>query len=176
MNRMRVLVPALWIAGVLATGSLAPSCGGPAMERDTADTTGTALRADSIRKATIADSLRDGYHVYKSADGRPLMEGTMQGGKRVGVWTSYLPSGRVQSRNVFSDGVPHGITTVFHDNGVLYYSGDQRMGKPFGEWKFYDREGNLSRTVVYDTSGTMVPDKSRPLERPVDKHGSTAPK
>ncbi len=127
----------------------------------TLDTTGTAARADSIRQAAIADSLRDGYHVYKDDGERPLMEGLMEGGKRHGVWTSYLPSGRVQSRNVYEHGILEGITTVFHPNGVLYYSGMQRQGKPFGEWKFYDREGNMLKTAVYDASGVLIPEKGK---------------
>lgn len=125
------------------------------------DTTGTAARMDSLRKAAIADSLSDGNHVYRDAGGRPLMEGRMQGGQRQGVWTSYLPSGRVQSRNVYENGVLHGITTVYHTNGVLYYSGTQRKGKPFGEWKFYDDQGNLAKTAVYDTTGAIILDDRR---------------
>ena len=131
------------------------------------DTTGTAARAVDVRRAAIADSLKDGHHVYKDKAGRPLLEGDMRNGQRNGVWTSYLPNGRVQSRNVYEQGVLHGISTVFHENGVLYYSGAQRKGKPFGEWKFYDEQGVLARTVVYDTTGTMVkpgdksPDRAR---------------
>lgn len=128
----------------------------------TADTTGAAAHADSLRQKAIADSLRDGYHVYKDPAGRALMEGRLQGGRREGVWTSYLPNSRVQSRNVYENGVLNGITTVFHENGVLYYSGTQRKGKPFGEWKFYDNQGNLAKTVVYDTSGMLVRDKAKP--------------
>ena len=123
------------------------------------DTTGTAARVNNIRQAAIADSLRDGYHVYKDGAGRPVMEGQMLDGRRQGVWTSYLPSGRVQSRNVFENGVLDGITTVFHENGVLYYSGNQRKGKPFGEWKFYDNKGLLAKTVVYDTTGALINDR-----------------
>lgn len=138
------------------------SCGGGDAKSegsDQEDTTGTAARTDSLRQAAIADSLRDGYHVYKDEADRPLMEGTMLGGQRHGVWTSYLPSGRVHSRNVYDHGVLNGITTVFHENGVLYYSGTQRRGKPFGEWKFYDTQGILANTALYDTSGAIIPDK-----------------
>ncbi len=141
---------------------LALSCGDAGNGNDGTpvnDTTGTAARADSVRRAEIADSLRDGHHVYTDKSGRPLMEGVMLGGVRDGVWTSYLPSGRVKSRNVYEKGVLHGITTVFHENGVLYYSGMQRKGKPFGEWKFYDAEGNLAKTAVYDTSGAIINDR-----------------
>lgn len=140
------------------------SCGGGA-ERGTPphmDTTGSAAHADSLRRMAIADSLKDGYHMYKDKAGRPLMEGQMLAGRRQGVWTSYLPNRRVQSRNVYENGVLHGITTVFHENGVLYYTGMQRRGKPFGEWKFYDNKGNLAKTAVYDTSGVVIPEKVKP--------------
>jgi antitoxin component YwqK of YwqJK toxin-antitoxin module len=140
------------------------SCGGGTDHGTTPpiDTTGAAAHADSLRRMAIADSLKDGYHVYKDKAGRPLMEGQMLAGQRQGVWTSYLPNSRVQSRNVYENGVLHGITTVFHENGVLYYTGMQRKGKPFGEWKFYDNKGILAKTAVYDTSGVIIPDKSIP--------------
>jgi hypothetical protein len=143
---------------------LMASCGGgtDSGTPTATDTTGAAAHADSLRQIAIADSLRDGYHVYKDGADRPLMEGRLQAGRREGVWTSYLPNGRVQSRNVYENGVQHGITTVFHENGVLYYSGTQRKGKPFGEWKFYDDKGNLAKIAVYDTSGAIVPDKAKP--------------
>lgn len=152
-----LLLPAYWLV-VLQLAS----CGSGDVASEppaAADTTGTAARTDSLRRAAIADSLRDGYHVYKDKADRPLMEGTMLGGQRHGVWTSYLPNGHVQSRNVYEHGVLHGITTVFHENGVLYYSGTERRGKPFGEWKFYDAQGVLTRTVVYDTTGTLINDR-----------------
>lgn len=150
------LTPALLMACAILFHSCGTNAGSAGTEE--VDTTGTAARRDSLRKAAIADSLSDGYHVYKDQDGRPLMEGTLKDGLREGVWTSYLPNGRPQSRNVYKKGVLHGITTVFHENGVLYYSGTQRLGKPFGEWKFYDNEGKLARTVVYDTTGTLIND------------------
>ena len=129
------------------------------------DTTGDAARANDACRIAIADSLKDGHHVYKDKAGRRLIEGEMRNGQRNGVWTSYLPNGRVQSRNVYEQGVLHGMTTVFHDNGVLYYSGAQRKGKPFGEWKFYDDQGVLARTVEYDTTGTMI----KPADRSHDR-------
>lgn len=153
---MKTLTP------VVAALLLMACSGGEGMDRTpTADTAGTAARRDSLRRQAITDSLRDGYHVYKDASGRPLMEGELVDGQRYGVWTSYLPSGRVQSRNVYDHGVLHGITTVFHPNGVLYYTGTQRKGKPFGEWKFYDARGQLARTVVYDTTGAMIGGKDQ---------------
>lgn len=120
------------------------------------DTAGTAANNENLRRLAVEDSLRDGYHMYKDRDGRPLMEGELLNGKRIGVWTSYLPSGRVHSRNVYDQGVLHGITTVFHPNGVLYYTGTMRKGRSVGEWKFYDVEGRMARTVTYDTTGVII--------------------
>lgn len=144
----------------LAIGALLlfAACGGTAdrTPAGTIDTAGAAADTASLRMAAIADSLSDGNHLYRDPRGRPLMEGRILGGKRQGVWTSYLPSGRVKSRNVYENGVLNGITTVYHTNGVLYYSGEQRRGKPFGEWKFYDDQGNLMKTAVYDTTGSII--------------------
>ena len=153
----------------LASALLMAACdlgAGEGQRSPAADTTGTAARAVDARRAATADSLKDGHHLYKDKAGRPLMEGDMRNGQRNGVWTSYLPNGRVQSRNVYEDGVLHGISTVFHENGVLYYSGAQRKGKPFGEWKFYDEQGVLARTVVYDSTGTMIKPGDKSPDRP----------
>mgnify|MGYP001355613863 CR=1 FL=1 len=165
MYRTLVRQVTLALASVLLMAACDPGAG----ERrgsPAADTTGAAARAVDARREAIADSVKDGHHVYKDKAGRPLMEGEMRNGQRNGVWTSYLPNGRVQSRNVYEQGVLHGMSTVFHDNGVLYYSGAQRRGKPFGEWKFYDDHGVLARTVIYDSTGTMIGPGDKSSQRP----------
>jgi antitoxin component YwqK of YwqJK toxin-antitoxin module len=76
--------------------------------------------------------------------------------KRNGVWTSYTEQGGVQSRNDYVDGVLQVQSIVFRPNGAVYYQGEHRNGKQVGAWKFYDEQGNLAKTVEYDTLGNIV--------------------
>lgn len=115
--------------------------------------------ADSLRAAAVSDSLRDGHHQYRDKDGRLLMEGEMRNGTRTGVWVSYGPKGGVMSRNEYAEGELNGTTVVFRENGLQYYTGTNRYGKPFGEWRFYDEKGSLARTVHYDSAGVVMNDR-----------------
>jgi hypothetical protein len=135
------------------------SCQRPAdleKARVAVDSAQAAQRADSLAKTAMADSLRDGHHEYRDAQGRLYMEGDFLNKQRQGVWTSYGENGRVMSRNEYREGQLNGLTTVFQDNGALKYSGDNKHGHPVGEWRFFDATGGLARTVVYDSTGRQV--------------------
>ena len=143
---------------LFALAALALACNGvPQAERARIkaqlDSLAAVAKADSLARAAVEDSLRDGHHVYRDREGLMLMEGELRDRKRVGVWTSYERDGRVKSRTEYRDGLAHGLTTVFHPNGNLYYSGDA-----VGEWRFFDLSGKLLRTVAYDSAGTRLPD------------------
>jgi antitoxin component YwqK of YwqJK toxin-antitoxin module len=135
------------------------SCQRPAdldKARIAVDSAQTTQRADSIAKMAITDSLRDGHHTYRDAQGRLYMEGDFLNKQRQGVWTSYGENGRVMSRNEYSAGKLEGLTTVFQENGALKYSGDNNDGHPVGEWRFFDATGGLAKTVVFDSTGRQV--------------------
>ena len=87
------------------------------------------------------------------------MDGSMLNGQREGLWTSYHASGKIKSRSEYQRGLSHGLTTVFHDNGNPYYSGENRNGHPVGQWTFFDLGGGLLKTVVYDTAGAIINDR-----------------
>lgn len=151
-----------WSAIALLSPLLLVTCGQPSdLERARAviDSSLRVQRADSITRAQLADSLRDGPHTYRDKQGRLLMEGTIQNGLREGIWTSYSPSGKVKSRTEFVNGQPHGLSTVFHENGAVYYSGNHRNGKPTGPWRFFDPQGGLAKSVLYDTTGAVINDR-----------------
>lgn len=132
--------------------------------------TGTPKAAQETRPAT-ADTvaaprpdtvmIRNGHARIVGPDGHLQMEGDMLDGLRTGLWTSYTREGRVKSRSEYLRGLPEGISTVFHDNGAIYYTGNQRGGKQVGEWRFYDEQGNLVRTAVYDSSGVIINDPGK---------------
>lgn len=105
-----------------------------------------------------ADTVTDGPVKAYDAQGRLELEGQMVNGQRQGIWTTYFPNGRVRSRSEYRDGVLQGITTAFRANGAMYYTGQHRNGRETGTWRFYDDQGNLARTVEYDSLGTIIND------------------
>lgn len=84
------------------------------------------------------------------------MEGVMLNGQRHGLWVAYDPNGRVKSRNAYVKGVLDGPSTVFRENGALYYEGQHAHGHPVGTWAFHDDIGTLVRTVEYDSTGAEI--------------------
>lgn len=105
--------------------------------------------------------VQNGHVRMVGPDGHLQMEGDMAGGKRSGLWTGYTRDGRVKSRSEYKDGLPEGISTVFRDDGTLFYTGNQQRGRQVGEWRYYNTEGQLERTVVYDTSGAVINDRGK---------------
>ena len=84
------------------------------------------------------------------------MQGDLHEARRNGPWTSYFPDGGIRSKAVYVDGLEEGPTEVFHENGMTYYTGQYHLGKPVGEWLFYDVKGGKVKTVQYDSLGVMV--------------------
>ena len=104
----------------------------------------------------------DGMQEIMGQDGSLLMKGELQGGKRQGPWASFFPNGMVRSRATYEQGLQVGATEVFHENGSIYYSGQYHLDKPVGEWRFRDPEGNLVKTVLYDSTGTILEQQAVP--------------
>ncbi len=112
----------------------------------------------------IADStstpqvVTNGPQVMHTTDGG-RMEGDLKEAKRNGPWSSFFPNGGIRSKAMYVDGREEGPTEVFHENGMTYYTGQYRAGKPVGEWLFYDAKGLQIRTVRYDSTGVMLEQK-----------------
>lgn len=108
----------------------------------------------------VADSAvpappKDGPQVMHLQDGG-RMEGELRNGQRVGPWVSFFANGGLRSRITYVNGVEEGFSEVFHDNGMIYYSGNYLRGKTIGEWRFYDREGKELKRVAYDSTGVLL--------------------
>ncbi len=119
------------------------------------------VRTDTAAFRPDTAMIRNGHARVVGPDGHLQMEGDMQDGRRTGLWTSYTREGRVKSRSEYRNGLAEGLSTVFHDNGAIFYSGNQLRGKQVGEWRFYDEQGNLVRTAVYDTNGAVINDPGK---------------
>ena len=138
---LRAMVPAFLL---LACGTTDPGAKG---------SQGPAGPAVQQRDTTVVDGPAKEYDI----NGRLQLEGNRKGGQRHGIWTSYFPDGQVRSRSEYRDGRLEGVATVFRANGGIYYTGQYRNDRQVGEWRFFNEQGNLERTVLYDTTGTVVP-------------------
>lgn len=165
---------------------LLAACGGQTTEFQSADGSATATHHNGTDRWTIADAAGnepvadyDSMRVVEvGEDGHPMTvvyhkgevchwlqyystmqkrsEGETVGGVRQGRWVFYHPNGNVQSESHFVDGKPDGPYRVFRPNGAPYYIGTHRQGVAVGTWEFYDGEGNLAGTKVYDDEGRLV--------------------
>ncbi|MFT3884314.1 MAG: hypothetical protein QM724_02450 [Flavobacteriales bacterium] len=131
------------------------ACGAPAT-KPADDRVADSLRTVAYRDSIRQDQLRDGPHTLQGPGGTRL-EGDLRNGKRNGTWTSYGADGRIKSLNEYVDGVLQGPTTTFRGNGSIYYQGQYLNDRSFGEWRFFDEQGELVRTVVFDSTGAEVP-------------------
>ena len=117
----------------------------------TSDNSGGGLIADSTSTSVVTN----GPQVMHTTDGG-RMEGDLKEAKRNGPWSSFFPNEGIRSKALYVDGLEEGPTEVFHENGMVYYTGQYRAGKPVGEWLFYDAKGAHVRTVQYDSTGVML--------------------
>lgn len=116
--------------------------------------------AGQAQEPRPAQQMVEGPNKIYDAEGRLEMEGNVHHGMRHGVWTSYFPDGRVRSRSEYREGKLEGITTTFRANGSMYYTGQHHNDKEVGEWRFFDDQGELARTVTYDTTGSIINDRA----------------
>ncbi len=130
------------------------SCGGSSEKAPGADKEPTALP----QMVPAQEAIQNGPDKVYDGEGRLEMEGDRKNGLRHGIWTSYFPNGRVRSRNDYREGQLQGLSTVFRENGSMYYTGQHKNDKQVGEWRFYNEQGTLENTVVYDTTGAVIND------------------
>jgi antitoxin component YwqK of YwqJK toxin-antitoxin module len=69
---------------------------------------------------------------------QPVIQGETMNGKREGKWTSFFPNGKIQSECYYVDGLNHGATKVYLENGKLLYEGEYVNGAKAGNWTFLD--------------------------------------
>lgn len=117
--------------------------------------TGQPAAPPVVADSTHVAPVTDGPQVMHTTDGGH-MEGDLKQAKRNGPWSSFFPNGGIRSKATYVDGVEEGPTEVFHENGMTYYTGQYRAGKPVGEWLFYDAKGAQVRTVRYDSTGVIL--------------------
>ena len=67
-----------------------------------------------------------------------------------GPYTKYYPSGQIEIKGNFKDGIPHGLIENFYENGQLESRGNFIDGKlEDGLWEYFDEDGNSISTETY---------------------------
>ena len=71
-------------------------------------------------------------------------------GKQDGKWISFYKNGNIKSIVNWKDGKLNGkyIIYVYNSNGTYRTKGAYSMGKPIGEWEYYDKDGKLTNKVI----------------------------
>lgn len=91
---------------------------------------------------------------YSSGDGKMVAAGRYKKGEKVGLWKTYLDNQLFQK-----DKIKNHITKtkVYHQNGKLMEQGQSRLDITknerhwyyFGDWKYFDENGNLMYIKKY---------------------------
>ncbi len=61
----------------------------------------------------------------------------------------YYDDGSIKRKIELKEGLLDGIFKEYYQNGELKIKGDFKDGKPKGKWKYFDIEGNLTKTERY---------------------------
>lgn len=116
----------------------------------------------SEEPASAKDSTRtvvqDGTREIPVPDGGRMV-GDVAAGKRNGEWTSYFASGTVRSRATYANGLREGPSSVYHENGMLFYKGQYHNDQQVGDWLFFDDQGTQLKIARYDSLGTLLEQK-----------------
>lgn len=83
---------------------------------------------------------------------KKYIEGDIHNEKRNGHWISYFEDGTINSEAYYVDGVENGDHIVRRPNGQFFYVGHFTNGICDGEWKFYNEDGSLNRTIIADSN------------------------
>ena len=71
-------------------------------------------------------------------------------GKKQGIKNTWYENEILHMQTNFQDGYFHGDSRIWHPNGKIKKLGHFRLGRQHGEVKFYDEEGRLKETCLYE--------------------------
>jgi len=96
------------------------------------------------------DGRRHGPWVFFHKNGQEKARGVFEHDKMQGFWTWWRTNGELLQKGAFEQHVQVGHWERFFDNGRLWDIGEYtEEGRRVGEWKVYDREGELKKTTVH---------------------------
>lgn len=97
---------------------------------------------------TGAESTKPGY-----ADNAKVEEGKYENGRKVGLWKSYYPSGKIKAEITHENGRPKGPYKTYYENGQVEEQGNWALTKQTGNFKRYYENGQVAQDFTFDASG-----------------------
>ncbi len=104
----------------------------------------------------VNDKLVPVYEKLYYDDGKLSQEGPLKDGKRHGHWKSYYRDGTLWSEGDFVDGVAQGVTITYYPNGNKRYEGEFKDGQKYGNWKFWNENGEFVKNVTFVPKGKKL--------------------
>ena len=81
---------------------------------------------------------------------------TYKKGKKTGENGYYIPEGTLEYVGSEKNGRIDGDFISYYRNGEISIEGELDMGKFVGEWKYYDDDGSLNKTLNYNKKGEKI--------------------
>lgn len=90
------------------------------------------------------------WKTFSSHDGVLLEEENYLDDKLNGVHKTYYTDGTISLEENYLDGKQNGLCTAYYPKKQVSSSGEYLKGYRIGEWNFYDVNGKMRSTVVYE--------------------------
>jgi antitoxin component YwqK of YwqJK toxin-antitoxin module len=81
---------------------------------------------------------------------------TYKKGKQTNETSYYIPEGTLEYVGSEKNGLIDGDFISYYRNGEISIEGEVDMGKYVGEWKYYDDDGSLNKTLNYNKKGEKI--------------------
>jgi uncharacterized protein len=95
------------------------------------------------------------YKLFRSKS-KPRLEGQFEHGKRTGAWTWFDRDGKKEREGSYAAGKKDGTWIEYSEDKVVF-TGVYDVGKPNGEFVYYDRNGNeLGKFTIAGGTGTLL--------------------
>ena len=138
-----ILASGFWLLAVV----LSSCSSGTDEKKNTEVKKDSTASADTSQQALVGvieknPPVQQGDYIKKYPSGIVQMRGYYVNGIREGQWTSFFENGKMQSEGFFKHGLRDGKANVYYESGKLYYEGYYKDGKEVGKWLFYDEQGN----------------------------------
>jgi antitoxin component YwqK of YwqJK toxin-antitoxin module len=81
---------------------------------------------------------------------------TYKKGKQTAETGYYIPEGTLEYVGSEKNGKIDGDFISYYRNGEISIEGELDMGRYVGEWKYYDDDGSLNKTLNYNKKGEKI--------------------
>lgn len=114
-------------------------------------------KSEHIKTDEVKSPQATTQHTEYYNDGSVKMKGGLKGEKRIGKWESFYPNGYKWSEVTYRDGLKHGPTIVYYENGIMRYQGYYHSDNRSDLWVFYDTTGTVVKRVNLNET-EIIPD------------------